>query len=75
MLAHAAATVASPSASCSTCTMMWDCLSEVWLGRSGLRARHGGVLEAPAAYTPLLYCGIWGAMTEPEAAAKNAAGG
>lgn len=75
MLAHAVATVASPSASCSTCTMIWDCLSEVWLGRSGLRARHEASLEAPAAYTPLLYAGVWGAVTEPEAAAKNAAGG
>lgn len=55
MLAHAVAAAASPSASCSTCTVVWDCFSEVWLGRSGLRARHGGVLEAPAAYA-LLHC-------------------
>ena len=54
--------------------MIWDCLSEVWLGRSGLRARHEASLEAPVAYTPLLYAGVWGAVTEPEAAAKHAAG-
>lgn len=73
MLAHAVATAAPPSASC---TVVWDCCSEVWLGRSGLRARHAR-RRPRGTCSLMLSCSarVSGeALTEPEGAAKDAAG-